>query len=222
MKKTDWEILGSSPLFDGVDETDLPALLGCLSARRAKIPAGGDVLRAGDPAGRVGLVLTGQVQVIQDDFYGNRSIVASVGPGQLFGEAFACAGAAALPVGAVAAGDSEILWIDYRKILSTCEKRCAFHHRLIYNMLRVLAGKNMQLSRKVELLSKRTTREKLLCYLDGEARRAGSRSFSIPFSRQELADFLSVDRSAMCHELSKLRREGRIDFQKNRFTLPLG
>ena len=149
----------------------------------------------------------------------NKNIVAFIEKGQLFGEAFACADLKILPVSVFSAEDSEIMLIDYRKIITTCSNTCSFHSKLIYNMLRIVANKNIILSQKIEFISKRTTKEKLLAYLSSEAKKAGSNSFSIPFSRQELADFLSVDRSAMSAELCKLRDSGVIEFNKNKFVL---
>ena len=156
---------------------------------------------------------------MKHDFYGNRNIVASVHQGQLFGEAFACGDIKILPVSAFATEDSIIMLINYRKILTICSNCCQFHNKLIYNMLRIVANKNIFLTQKIEFLSKRTTKEKVLGYLAQEAKKAGSGSFSIPFNRQELADFLFVDRSALSNELSKLRKEGILEFHKNNFTL---
>ena len=164
-------------------------------------------------------MLTGNVHVIQEDFWGNRTILANIEPGELFGEAFSCAGLDKLPVSVLAVQDSEVLMIDYRKIITTCSSSCVFHTALIHNMLRILADKNVMLTQKMELLTKNTTREKLLAYLSLQAQQAGSTKFNIPFNRQGLADYLSVDRSAMSAELSKMQKDGVLVYKKNRFEL---
>jgi len=213
------DLLKTVSLFANVDMSDIKLLLNCLSAKTERFKENETIFLAGNKAEFVGIVLSGQVQVVKEDFYGNKNIVASIEKGQLFGEAFACADLKILPVSVFSAEDSEIMLIDYRKIITTCSNTCSFHSKLIYNMLRIVANKNIILSQKIEFISKRTTKEKLLAYLSSEAKKAGSNSFSIPFSRQELADFLSVDRSAMSAELCKLRDSGVIEFNKNKFVL---
>lgn len=213
------DLLKTVSLFANVDMSDIKSLLNCLSAKTERFKENETIFLAGNKAEFVGIVLSGQVQVVKEDFYGNKNIVASIEKGQLFGEAFACADLKILPVSVFSAEDSEIMLIDYRKIITTCSNTCSFHSKLIYNMLRIVANKNIILSQKIEFISKRTTKEKLLAYLSSEAKKAGSNSFSIPFSRQELADFLSVDRSAMSAKLCKLRDSGVIEFNKNKFVL---
>ena len=213
------DILKTVPLFADIEVTDIKSLLNCLSAKIMSYKANEMIFLAGNKSEYVGIVLSGKVQIMKEDFYGNRNILASAEKGQLFGEAFACADVKILPVNVFATDDSEIMLIDYRKIITTCSNTCSFHSKLIYNMLRVVANKNIMLSQKIEFISKRTTKEKLLAYLSSEAKKAGSNSFSTPFNRQELADFLSVDRSAMSAELCKLRDSGIIEFNKNKFVL---
>lgn len=167
----------------------------------------------------MGLVLEGAVHIIKEDFWGNRSIIARIGPGELFAEAFSCAEIPSLPVSAAAVTDCTVLSINYRKIITVCSHACVFHTRLIHNMLHILALKNQMLMDKLGYLTKRTTREKLLSYLSAQAVQTGSSRFFIPFDRQELADFLCVERSAMSAELSRLKKEGLLDYRKNEFTL---
>lgn len=206
-------------LFDGIDDNDMEALLSCLSGRRVQFEDGELILMAGDRADHVGLVLSGSVLVASDDFWGNRTILAHVERGGLFGEAFSFARVDCLPVSVTAAGKTEVLFIDCDKIITVCPSACQFHNRLIRNMLKILAEKNMVLTQKIGHMGKRTTREKILSYLSEEARKAGGDSFAIPLNRQEMADYLAVDRSALSKELGRLREEGRIDFHKNRFRL---
>jgi CRP-like cAMP-binding protein len=119
----------------------------------------------------------------------------------------------------VATADSELLFIDFRRLASPCVNACAFHARLIRNMLNIVSVKNIALTRKIEHVSRRTTREKLLSYLSDAAKKAGGGWFSIPFNRQELADYLYVERSAMSATLSKLRDEGVLLYRRNNFKL---
>jgi CRP/FNR family transcriptional regulator, dissimilatory nitrate respiration regulator len=216
------EALQKTELFAGVEAADLPRLMSCLGAGVSRYRKNQPVFLYGERIDRFGVVLSGQVQVVRDDYYGNRNILAVFGPGELFAESFAFARAEALPVSVYAAEDVEALLIDSRRLTVTCAKACAFHSRLIRNLMEILAQKNVALTRKIEFLSKRTTREKLLAYLAAEAARAGSRRFSIDLDRQALADYLSVERSAMSAELSRLRRDGVLTCRKNRFELRAG
>lgn len=213
------EILMACPLFSGIEACDLTGLLQCLGAVERQIAKNNFVFTAGDTVSTIGVVLSGSVHVMQEDFWGNRAILAGIGPGGLFGEAFSCAGQRRLPVSVRAVQPTQLLLIDCRKVITTCPSACGFHTRLVQNLLQILAEKNIMLTQKMEILTRRTTREKLLAYLSAEAARAGGRAFSIPFDRQELADYLSVDRSAMSNELSKMQREGILTFHRNAFEL---
>ena len=177
------------------------------------------MLNAGISSPITGMVETGKLQIIKEDYWGNRSIIETAGPGDVFGEAFSCAEIVPVPVSVVAAEQTRVLLFDYQKLLTTCSSSCEFHTRVIKNMIRILAEKNIMLMQKMEHITKRSTREKLLSYLSTQAFIKKSSSFDIPFNRQELADYLSVDRSAMSAELSRMRDEGMIRFKKNHFTL---
>ena len=214
-----YAILQQCPLFDGIDPKDLDAMMGCIGGRPISIAKGQPVFREGDPAVSVGIVLRGAVRLVRDDYYGNRSIVAHIAPGELFGESYACAGIPALPVSIVADEDSTVLLMDCRRITVTCSSACAFHSRIIYNLLRLVAEKNLVFDQKIQVTSKRSTREKLMTYLLNQAKLHGSNDFVIPYDRQELADYLEVDRSGLSAEISKLRRENILQSEKNRFIL---
>ena len=213
-------ILTECALFYGLRRAQIREMLPCLSARQASFRRGQFLLRAGDQAAWAGIILSGEAEVLQEDFWGNRNLLAAVGPGGLFAEAFACAQAVS-PVSVLCKTDGSVLYLDVRAVFSPCEKACAQHRALCQNLIRVLAEKNMQLNEKAGFLSQRTTREKLLAYLSAQARRAGSASFCIPFDRQQLADFLSVNRSAMSAELSRMQHEGLLRTDRSRFTLCL-
>lgn len=208
-----------SPLFKGIAENDLKELLKCLNAKESAYEKNDFIFRAGDKASSIGVILSGGVYVLKEDFWGNRTILAKLEEGDLFGEAFACREEEKLPVSVMAVEKSRILFVDYRRIITNCPNTCVFHASLIENMIRILAGKNVMLTQKMEHMSKRTTREKILSYLSAQAVRCGSNAFTIPFNRQELADFLCVERSAMSAELGKMRKEGLLSCEKSRFVL---
>lgn len=214
-----FEVLREVKLFHGIKQDQLKALLGCLNARMMKYDSGNIIFLAGDAVSEVGIVCEGSVQIVREDVFGNRTILAKISAGGLFGEAFACAGVDTLPVSVIVGRGCVVLMIDYRRIITTCASSCDFHSRLIGNMLRVLAEKNLMLNQKIEALAARGIRGKLTAYLLAEAKKAGSRSFTIPFNRQDMADYLSVDRSAMSAELSRMRREGLLRFSKSNFEL---
>ncbi len=211
--------LKASALFAGIADADLSPLLSCLGATIKAYAKNQTVFLSGDTPANLGVVLSGQVQVFQEDYYGNKSIFAHIAAGGLFAEAFAFAQIKALPVSVMTTTESELLFIDCKRLSAPCMSACAFHSRLIGNMMGILARKNIALTQKLELAAKRTTREKLMAYLSAEAKRAGSGQFYIPFNRQELADYLCVERSAMSAELGKLRDEGVMRFHKNEFEL---
>lgn len=213
------EILKKCPLFVGIGEENLLRMLSCLGARVSAFDKKYTVFAEGTPAKYVGVVLSGEVQVIQIDYYGNRSILSSIGKSEVFAEAFACAETAMLPVSVIATEPSEIMLIDCSHILHTCKNRCAFHQQLIFNLMKDLARKTILFHERIEVTSKRTTREKLLTYLAIRAKQAGASEFTVPFDRQELADYLEVDRSGLSAEISKLRREGVLENRKNHFVL---
>jgi CRP-like cAMP-binding protein len=211
-------ILSGSILFHGVAPEDILHMIGCLSVVIKEYEKGQYIHHAGDRIATIGLVLSGQVHVIKEDFWGNRSIMAAIRPCGLFGEAYAISGET-LEVSAMAADAAQIMFFSGKRVLETCPSSCAFHTALIANLLRLITHKTLLLSQKIEHLSKRTTRDKLLSYFSSQAVKCGKAVFEIPFNRSQLAEDLSVDRSAMTTELGRMRDEGLIDFEKNRFEL---
>lgn len=213
------DILKKVALFKNIADNDLLSMLKCLNAKVEVYTKNQTIFSEGEPAKFVGIVLSGAVQIVKDDYYGNRSVVASVEPSQLFAEAFSCANVKALPVSVIATENSIVMLIDCKHIITTCSNSCVFHNTLINNLLDVVAHKNLVLNQKIEIMSKRTTREKLMSFLLAQAKKNGSNTFSIPYDRQTLADYLGVERSAMSAEISKLRKEGIIQSNKNNFTI---
>ncbi len=213
------EILKKVSLFAGVDDESLIIMLGCLGATVETYDKKYTVFAEGKPAKFIGVLLSGSAHIEQTDFYGNRSIVAKIEVGEMFGEAFACAEIKSTPVSIIADEESEIMLLNCSHILHTCKNACGFHQQLIFNLMKSLADKNIMFHQKIEITSKRSTREKLLAYLAFQEKKAGAPSFDIPFDRQELADYLEVDRSGLSSEISKLKKEGVLDSNKNHFEL---
>lgn len=212
-------VLESCTLFEGISREDIPGLLDCLGAGVRRVKKNQQILSEGDTAAYVGIMLSGSAHIAKQDFFGSRSIVGRVGPAELFGESFACAGVSELPVSVIANEDSQVMLIDCRRITTSCSNACGFHSRMIFNLLKTVAARNLEFHQKLEITAKRTTREKLMAYLLSHAKTKGSNSFTIPYDRQGLADYLGVERSAMSAELSKLRRDGVIDFSRSHFTI---
>lgn len=213
------DVLKKCILFKGLDDGEMLSMLSCLNAGVVTAAKGEYVFSEGEPAKYVGILLSGEAQIIRDDFFGNRTIVAALEPGEMFGESFACADVEELPVSVLAAQRSEIMLIDCRRIITTCSSSCKFHNMIIHNLLQVLAGKNLAFNKKIEIVSKRTTRDKLMTYLMAQAKTCGSSSFTIPFDRQELADYLGVERSAMSKEISRMKEDGLIECERSWFKM---
>lgn len=213
-----WSIKQSG-LFNGISEPEIEAMAICLGARTQIYRKDSYILRFGDAPKAVGLVLSGSVLIVQEDYWGNRNIREQLMASQVFAEAFACMPGVMMDVSVVANEDCRILWLDVSRILNTCSATCAHHARLIRNLLADLAASTLRVNEKLTHISKRTTREKLFSYLSSEARKHNSPSFSIPFNRQQLADYLSVERSAMSAELSRMQNEGLLRFSGNGFCL---
>ena len=213
------KILKKCPLFENIEDENLLRMLTCLGARVDFFDKKYTVFAEGSSARHIGIVLSGSVQTVQIDYNGNRSILALTEAGELFAEEFACAETRELPISVIADEPSEIMLIECSHILHTCHNSCGFHQQLIFNLMKGLAKKNIAFHQRIEITSRRTTRDKLLAYLDLQARRASSNSFDIPLDRQELADYLEVERSGLSAEISKMRREGIIENSKNHFEL---
>ena len=211
-------VLANSALFSGIDPADLRGLLSCIEAREVCFEREDILLLRGEPTERLGLVRTGTVHIVREDFWGNRSIVSLAGPGEIFAESYALTGTP-MGVSVQAASAGTALFFKAEKIISGCAQVCGFHERLSRNLMDLLAKKNLMLTENMRHVTRRTTREKLMSYLSAQALRAGRDAFAIPLDRQQLADFLAVERSAMSASLGKLRDEGVLEFHKNHFRL---
>ena len=194
-------VLRSSQLFSGVSEEELTAMLTCLGAEKRSFPKEAFLLRSGDTAESIGLVLSGSVLVIQEDIWGNRNILSKAGPGQTFAAAYACAPGSVLNVSVVAETPVTVLLMNVKRILNVCPSACTHHSRIIRNLLGELAEKNLRFGEKLTHM------------------RLGTYEFDVPFSRQQLADYLAVERSGLSLELGKMKKDGLLDFHKSHFVL---
>lgn len=213
------ETLKKCSLFTNIDEADLTTVLNCLNAKVVKTKKNEVIFATGDKMKYIGVVLGGSVHIVQEDYWGNNTILVAIETGGIFGESFACAEPSVLPVSIAVHDSGAILLIDCKQILATCSSSCLFHMQLIQNLVKILANKNISLTRKMEHITKKTTKAKVQSYLSECALSEGTNSFTIPFNRQELADYLSVERSALSKTLCKMRDEGSIRFEKNKFHM---
>lgn len=217
-----WEeyfsVIQTAPLFKNVSNNEMSSMLGCLGAQMAGVNKGEAVLLAGDRPQHIGIVLAGTLHIVKDDYDGNRNLVGAVGPGDIFAEALCCAGTAESPVSVLADTDAVVLLMRFDRILHTCPNSCVFHTQLIENMLGIVAQKNLMLQSRMEIISLHAVRAKVLKYLEGLAARQG-REITVPFNREELANYLCVERSALSHELARMKKDGLILYKKNSFTL---
>lgn len=213
------DIVNDTPLFSNVTYNEMNDLLNCMNARAKKFEKDSFIFFTGDTPEGVGILLEGAALIIKEDLFGNRTVISRVEPGEIFGEVFSCALVEELPISVIAESDCQVLILDYKKVITTCSSSCKFHNMLIKNMLKILAQKNLYMNRQNDILSSKTTREKLLKYLESVGEEKNAFTFSVPYNRQELADLLGVNRSAMTRELANLKEEGVIDFDKNSFTL---
>ncbi len=211
--------LSKTALFRGATPQETEAMLSCLGAERQRFAKGQMIYRTGDVVASLGVVLEGSVLIESGDLWGNTTVLDRAGAGQIFAETYACSAGEPLMVDVVAAEPTEVLFLNVSRMLRTCSHACGYHHKLLQNLLSLSAEKNLNLSRKIFHTSAKSIRGRLRSYLSYQALRSGSRSFSIPFDRQQLADYLNVDRSALSNELSKMQREGLVRVEKNRFEL---
>lgn len=208
-----------SPLFDGISPQDRSTMLGCIGYHVGRYKKGEIVAFEAENIRHIGIVLSGAVDMIKEDLWGNKTMLVRTRKDELFGETFACGSDNLSVVTFLVSEEAEILFLPFNRVMHSCTMACRFHHQLIENMVHIIADKNRDLMRKVEVVSKRTIREKILAYLSLQAQTQASRYFEIPLGRVELAEYLCVDRSALTRELTKMREDGLIDYDKNCFRM---
>ena len=213
------KILETSPLFLGVEKENIQIMLTCLQAKIKHYEKDTYIFHQGESVKTLGIVLEGSVFIVQEDFWGNRNIMSSISEGQMFAESFVCVAESLMNVGVQAQKDCSILFLDVSRILTMCSSACAHHTQLLKNLLSAIALKNIQGNEKLLHVTQRSTRTKILSYLSKMAQQNNSNNFTIPFNRQQLADYLAIERSGLCIELSKMKKEGLLDYHKNYFCL---
>ena len=211
------ELLRQAPIFDGISDTDLEHLVNCLNPTVQSCSKNELIYPAGEKTTRIAIILSGTVRIFTEDYFGNTNIMATLGQGEIFGDI--CAGIEKSEITVRAAGPLQIMFIEYFKTVDICRSACEYHKRILINLIMVLADRNRNLSEKLQIMQKRTIREKLLAYLYIHAKKAASPKFNIPLNRAELAEYLRVDRSAMSRELCLMRDEGILEFYKSSFVL---
>ncbi len=211
--------LANTQLFRGISESEIAELLLCLGAHERSFQKDDVIFRAGSPVDEFGLVLSGSVNIVVNLYWGNSIIFGHVSKGEVFAENYAAIPGKEPVCDVVACEDTHVLFLKMQSVMTTCRMGCAYHNRIIQNMLRISAQKNLNMSSRMMHTASKSLRERLLSYLSEQALERGSAHFTIPFNRQQLADYLAVNRSAMSNELSKMQEEGLITFRKNEFIL---
>lgn len=211
--------LSTTPLFRGITEAEIEKILPCLLAKDKTYKKGEYIYRTGDQIHSIGILLSGKISIENDDLWGNKIILNMISPGNVFAETYACIPGEQLMTNIVAIENSQILYLDMVHLLSTCGKSCDYHNKLIRNLLTISAQKNLNLSRRSLHTAAKTIRARLLSYLSYEAKKQGCYEFDIPFNRQQLADYLNLDRSALSNELSKMAKDGILTTHQNHFIL---
>lgn len=208
-----------NPLFKGIEKEALDRLLGCLQAYEKQYQKGEYILHRGDVVSHIGYMVEGTAHIIKDDYWGNRTIIREIETEDLFAEAYACIPEQPSEISILTTRACNILFLDIHHLMQQCEQTCHYHQRIIQNLLIISAQKNIALTQKMEHITKRTTRDKILSYLSALSLQTNQLVIEVPFNRQQLADYLSVDRSALSAELSKMQKEGIILYHKHTFQL---
>ncbi len=211
--------LANTKLFRGLGEMEIISLLDCLKATERRFQKGEVILSEGSITENIGIVLSGMAVISCNDIWGNTSILGNVAPGSVFAEVYACIPGQPMLVTVSAVEDTSVLFMNVSRVLATCTNACPFHTRLVRNLLTVCAHKSLQLSQRIQHTSSKSIRGRLMSFFSECAKRAGSNSFLIPYNRQQLADYLNVDRSTMCKELSKMQKDGILAYERNRILL---
>ena len=209
----------NSPLFYGIKQDERQPMLSCIGYHVGTFQKGDIVAFEEENIKHIGIIMSGAVDMVKEDLWGNKTMLVRMRKDELFGETFACGSDNQSLVTFLVSEDAKILFMPFDRVMHSCTMACQFHHRLIENMVKIIANKNRDLMRKVEVVSKRSIREKLLTYLSVQAQIQESRYFEIPLARVELAEYLCVDRSALTRELVKMKEDGLIDYDKNCFRI---
>lgn len=219
LNKKELQTIIESVVFKNISQDELLILLKCLNANKKSYKKGEYAFLAGEKIDHMGVLLKGSADIVQEDALGRKSIVTKITPKGVFGEGLAAANLVESPVSVIACEETDILFLGYNQMIERCDANCAFHTRLIANMLELMSKKIIMLNKKLNYSLMKTIREKIVNYLVESYGRNKNKSFFIPYNREELANYFSVDRSSLSRELSKMKEEGLIDYNKNKFIL---
>lgn len=218
----DYKFIVGTRLFEGVTVEEAKAMLGCLGAQERAYARGEVIYHAGQHIERMGLLLEGGVNIVRPDIWGNENIIGHILPGEVFAETYACSQRAPMMADVITTMKTTVLFLDVGKVVKSCASSCSHHARLVRNLLMIMAFKNLNLAQKINHITPKSIRERLLSYLSSEAVKQGKKEIEVPFNRQQMADYLAVDRSALSNELSKMQRDGLLSYHKNHFILLQG
>lgn len=219
VKIMDYQFIADTELFSGCTKQEAEEMLGCLGAQEKTFQKDSTIFHAGQTIQKMGLLLSGGIHIVRTDVWGNQNIIGNIEPGEVFAETYACVSREPVFADVITVKPSKVLFLDVWKVMRTCASSCSHHQRLIGNLVTIMASKNLNLAQKINHITPKTIRERLLSYLSQEALRQGSQSLEIPFNRQQMADYLCVERSALSGELSRMQKEGLLTYKKNQFHL---
>ena len=215
----DYSFLSKTNIFSGITVNEIKSLIKCINAIEKIYEKDDIILHAGNSCECMGLVISGSVNIIANYYWGGSNIFGHVTAGRIFAEAYSLLSGNELLCDVSAAEKTSVLFMNTKKILAVCKNACPSHILLMQNLIKISAQKNLSLSSRMMHTASKRIRDRLLSYLSEQAFLSGSNQFTVPFSRQQLADYLGTERSALSGELSKMRRDGLIDYNKNRFVL---
>lgn len=202
-------------LFEKLEENQILELLKCIGIKTKVHRKNSYILKAGSKIDFLGVILSGEAKISKTDSLDRETIIEKIKINDIFGHNIVCCGETKSPVDIIATTECDVLFLPFEKVVTPCSKLCTYHLQLIKNVMKMISKRNALLSDKIDILGQKTTRDKILSFL--ETYRNGEKAFSIPYSREEMAKFLCVDRSAMSRELCKMRDDGIIKFNKNHF-----
>lgn len=204
-------------LFEKVENNEVLELLKCIGIKTKVFRKNAYILKAGAKIDYLAVILGGNAVMCKTDSFGKQTIIENLKMNDIFGHNIVCCGLGKSPVDVIAQNECEVLFLPFEKVVTPCEKVCSYHLQLIKNVMKMISKRNSLLNDKIDIIGQKTTRDKILALL--EAYSGGQKVFSIPYSREEMAKFLCVDRSAMSRELCKMRDEGILKFSKNHFEI---
>lgn len=204
-------------LFEKIEDREVLELLKCIGIKTKVFRKFGFIVKSGAKIDYLAVMLSGNAVITKIDSYGRKTIIEKLKMNDIFGHNIVCCGEDKSPFDVVAENECEVLFLPFEKVVTPCEKLCPYHLQLIKNVMKMISKRNSLLNDKIDIIGQKTTRDKILALL--EPYRVEKGVFSIPYSREEMAKFLCVDRSAMSRELCKMRDEGILRFNRNHFEI---